>query len=216
MGSVAAPMADHRVFAAMYDRMTAAAEHAGLADRRRHLLARARGDVLEIGGGTGANLQHYPRTGIDRVVVVEPDAAMRRRLLTRVTTAPVQVEVHETGIEDAAFADGSFDTVVSTLVLCTVPDPQAALTRIRGLLRPGGSLLFLEHVAGLGMRLRLQRLVSPLWQRMLGGCHPDRDLVGAIRSAGFTIAECDRFDLPKVSRLVRPAAQGVAHPKAAA
>jgi SAM-dependent methyltransferase len=209
-------MADHRVLAAMYDRMTASAERAGLADRRRHLLARARGDVLEIGGGTGANLQHYPRAGIGRVVVVEPDGAMRRRLLTRVATAAVTVEVHETGIENAAFADGSFDTVVSTLVLCTVPDPHAALRRVGSLLRPGGSLLFLEHVAGTGLRLRLQRLVSPLWQRMVGGCHPDRDLVSAIRSAGFTIAECDRFDLPKVSRLVRPAVQGVAYVKAAA
>jgi SAM-dependent methyltransferase len=209
-------MADHRVFAAMYDRMTASVESAGLADRRRHLLARARGDVLEIGGGTGANLVHYPRTGVDRVVVVEPDGAMRRRLLKRVATATVPVEVHETGIEDAVFADGSFDTVVSTLVLCTVPDPHTALTRVRGLLRPGGSLLFLEHVAGIGLRLRLQRLASPLWQRLAGACHPDRDLVGAIRTAGFTIAECDRFELPKVSRLVRPAVQGVAHPKAAA
>lgn len=216
MGSVAAPMADHRVFAAMYDRMTAAAEHAGLGDRRRHLLARARGDVLEIGGGTGANLPHYPRTGVARVVVVEPDGAMRRRLLQRVAVAPVAVEVHETGIDDAPFADGSFDTVVSTLVLCTVPDPQAALGRIHRLLKPGGSLLFLEHVAGIGLRLHLQRLVSPLWQRMLGGCHPDRDLVSAIRDAGFTIAECDRFNLPKVSRLARPAVQGVAHVKAAA
>jgi len=215
MGSVLAPMADHRVFAAMYDRMTASAEHAGLADRRRRLLAGARGDVLEIGGGTGANLAHYPRAGVERVVVVEPDGAMRRRLLKRLAVAPVPVEVHETGIDDAPFADGSFDTVVSTLVLCTVPDPAAALDTVRRLLRPGGSLLFLEHVAGIGVRLRLQRLMSPLWQRLLGGCHPDRDIVGTIRAAGFTIAECDRFELPKVSRLARPAAQGVAYVRAA-
>jgi len=209
-------MADHRVFAALYDRMCAPAEHAGLADRRRRLLARAEGDVLEIGGGTGANLPHYPSAGVERVVVVEPDGAMRRRLLGRVASAPVPVEVHETGIDDAPFPDRSFDTVVSTLVLCTVPDPGRALARIRALLKPGGRLLFLEHVGGVGIKLRLQHLVSPMWQRLLGGCHPDRDLVGAIRSAGFTIAECDRFDLPKVSRLARGAAQGVAYPKAAA
>jgi SAM-dependent methyltransferase len=209
-------MADHRVFAAVYDRMCAPSEQAGLADRRRHLLTQARGDVLEIGGGTGANLTHYPVTGIGRVVVLEPDGAMRRRLLNRVATAVVPVEVHEAGIEDAAFADGSFDTVFSTLVLCTVPDPVAALQRVRALLRPDGRLLFLEHVAGLGLLRRAQQFASPLWQRLLGGCHPDRDTVSAIRQAGFTVGECERFSLPKVARLVRPGAQGVAYPKVAA
>ena len=209
-------MADHRVFAALYDRMMAASEQAGLADRRRHLLAHARGDVLEIGVGTGANLPHYPATGIGRVVVLEPDGAMRRRLLTRLAVAPVPVEVHEAGIDDATFADGSFDTVVATLVLCSVPDPAAALRRVHALLRPGGKLLFIEHVAGLGLLRRAQRVASPLWQRLLGGCHPDRDTVTAIRQAGFGIAECERLSLPKMARLVRPAVQGVAYPKAAA
>ena len=209
-------MADHRVLAAVYDRLCAASEQAGLADRRRRLLTQARGDVLEIGGGTGANLASYPRSGVRRVVVVEPDGAMRRRLATKVATSPVAVEVHDTGIEDAAFADESFDTVVSTFVLCSVPDLAAALGRIRRLLRPGGHLLFIEHVAGGGALRRVQHTVSPLWQRLLGGCHPDRDTVAAIRDAGFLIAECDRFDVPKAARVVRPAAQGVAYPKAAA
>jgi SAM-dependent methyltransferase len=216
MGSVLAPMANHPVFAAFYDRMCAPAERAGLADRRRRLLAGATGEVLEVGGGTGANLPHYPSDAVSRVVVVEPDAAMRRRLLGRLASAPVPVEVHETGIDDAVFPDRSFDTVVSTFVLCTVPDPATALARVRALLRPGGRLLFLEHVAGIGIRRRLQRLASPLRQRLVGGCHPDRDLVAAIRRAGFLIAECDRFELPKVARIARPAAQGVAYVRAAA
>jgi SAM-dependent methyltransferase len=209
-------MADHRVFAAVYDRMCAPSERAGLADRRRRLLTQARGDVLEIGAGTGANLPHYPTTGIGRIVVLEPDGAMRRHLLTRMAAAAVPVEVHEAGVEDAVFAQGSFDTVVSTLVLCTVADPAAVLRRVHALLRPEGRLLFLEHVAGLGLLRRAQRLAGPLWQRLLGGCHPDRDTVRAIRHAGFTIGECERFSLPKVARLARPAVQGVAYLRAAA
>jgi SAM-dependent methyltransferase len=209
-------MADHRVFAAVYDRMCAPSEHAGLADRRRRLLAKAQGVVLEVGGGTGANLPLYPSVGVSRVVVLEPDGAMRRRLHARVATATVPVEVVGAGIEDAPLADGSFDTVVSTLVLCTVTDPVAALHRMRALLRPDGRLLFLEHVAGAGLLGRAQHAARPVWQRLLGGCHPDRDTVGTIRTAGFVVGECDRFELPKMARLARPAAQGVAYPKVAA
>src|SRR5438105_1544554 len=135
-------MANHRLLAAVYDRFMAPVERAGLTDRRRSLLARARGRVLEVGGGTGVNLPLY--RDVVSVTVLEPDAHMRRRLLDRVVQATVPVEVHEAGIDDAPFADGSFDTVVTSLVLCSVPDLDGALARIRRWLAPDGRLLFLE------------------------------------------------------------------------
>src|SRR5580765_3956760 len=125
-------MPDHRIYAAMYDRLTHAAEEAGVARRRHQLLAAASGDVLEIGGGTGLNLPHYP-AGVS-LTVLEPDGAMRRRLLARAAALgpPASaVDVHPVSVESASFEPESFDTVVCTLVLCTVPSLAATLGRIR-------------------------------------------------------------------------------------
>lgn len=205
--------ADHALFAAVYDRVTAPAERAGLADRRRRLLADVTGRVLEVGGGTGLNLPHYPG-GLEQVVVVEPDAAMRERLLERVPAVASPVEVHETGIEDAPFADESFDTVVSTLSLCTVPDLDAALRTIRRVLRPDGRLLFLEHVRAPGLQGVAQRATAPVWTRVAAGCHPDRDIVTAMRSNGLAVTDLDRFRIRLAPNpLINFAVQGVARPQ---
>jgi len=201
-------MADHALFAAVYDRMQAPTEAAGLAAHRRRLLSSARGRVLEIGGGTGLNLAHYPAATVDSVLVLEPDGAMRRRLAPRVEAAPVPVEVRAAGIEDLRAEDGPFDTVVSTLVLCSVPDLADAIRRIEAVLDPAGEYLFLEHVAVPGFRGQLQRFVTPVWKHFAGGCHLDRDPVLAMADAGLAIVECDRFDLPVTSPLVRAAVRG--------
>lgn len=199
----------HAVFAAVYDRVTAPAERAGLADRRRRLLAGATGRVLEIGGGTGLNLPHYP-AGLE-VTVLEPDGAMRERLLARVPEVAATVEVHDAGIESAPFADGSFDTVVSTLTLCTVPDLDRALAQIHRLLAPGGRLLFIEHVLASGLRGLAQRASAPVWTRVAAGCHPDRDILGAMRANDLAITDCDRFRIRLVvNPLIGQAVQGVA------
>ena len=201
---------DHAVFAALYDRLVAPAERAGLGDRRQRLLAGARGRVLEIGGGTGLNLPHYP-TAIDGVTVLEPDGAMREQLLVRVPDAPAAVEVHDAGIERAPFVDGSFDTIVSTLTLCTVDDVDQALREIRRLLAPEGQLLFLEHVRVPGLQGLAQRATAPVWSRIAAGCHPDRDILGAMRTNGFAVTDCDRFRIRLfVNPLISWAAQGVA------
>jgi ubiquinone/menaquinone biosynthesis C-methylase UbiE len=190
--------------------VAAPAERAGLADRRRRLLAAASGRVLEVGGGTGANLAHYP-AGLDQVAVLEPDGAMRERLLQKVAAVTTPVEVHDAGIEEGTFPDASFDTVVSTLTLCSVPDLQRALASMRRLLKPGGRLLFIEHVRAPGLKGVAQRASAPVWTRMAAGCHPDRDILAAMRAQGFTVTDCDRFRIRMlVNPLVNTAVQGQA------
>ena len=203
---------EHVVFAAVYDRVTAPAERAGLADRRRRLLAGATGRVLEIGGGTGLNLPHYP-AGLD-VTVLEPDGAMRERLLARIPEASAAVVVHDAGIDDAPFDDGTFDTIVSTLTLCTVPDLDQALGQIVRLLAPGGRLLFMEHVLATGLQGLAQRASAPVWTRVAAGCRPDRDIRGAMRANGLAVTDCDRFRIRlTVNPLINQAVQGTATKK---
>jgi SAM-dependent methyltransferase len=203
----------HRLFAAAYDRLSAAAERTWLGPRRVALLAEARGVVLEIGAGTGANLGHYGG-GVERLVVTEPDPFMRARLERKAVHALVPVEVEVEVVEAAAerlpFADGTFDTVVATLVLCTVVEPAAALAEARRLLRPGGRLLFLEHVRGDGTAARWQDCLEPLWRRLGAGCHPNRDTVTAIQQAGFAIDRLDRFEPPVPFAALLPFVTGVA------
>ena len=185
------PVDSHPIHAFFYDPVMGLLDRAGLADRRRRLLAEARGEVVEVGGGTGRNLSYY--RDVDRVVVREPDAAKRARLLARVDAAAEPGEVPEVGIEDSGLPDGFADTVVASLVLCTVDSPAVALAEIRRLLKPDGRLLFLEHVASPGLRGRFQSLVTPVWSRTAGaGCHLDRPTLDSIRSAGFAITDCHR------------------------
>lgn len=200
-------MRAHPVFAAMYDRVMAPVEHGGLTERRRRLLSRATGRVLELGAGTGANLPWY--LAADAVTVLEPDGAMRHHLLDKVSHAAAPTEVHGEALP-TEFGDGSFDTVVTTLVLCTVPDPAETLAEIRRVLRPGGRFLFLEHIKGTGWTGRVQRGASPVWRHLAAGCHPDRDTVRAIGDAGFSIDDLERFRMPKAPVFVRPCVSGVA------
>ncbi len=182
--------------------------------RRRRLLEGARGAVLEIGGGTGANLSHY--RNVDRVIVAEPDPFMRKRLGQKLEDTRVPVEVSAAGAEALPFPDGSFDTVVSTLVLCTVPDQASALDEVRRVLRPGGRLLFIEHVRATGSMARWQDRIEPLWGRLLGGCHPNRDTVAAIEEAGFEIETFERFYPPAPLSGLTPHVQGSATVRLAA
>ncbi len=196
----------HPVFAALYDGLGGAAERGWMGRRRSRLLAGASGSVLEIGGGTGANLSHYRDAG--RVVVAEPDPHMRGRLRRKIGQARLPVEVSEASAEDLPFADGSFDAVVSTLVLCTVPDQGKALREVRRVLKPGGRLLFIEHVRGEGSVAGMQDRVLPLWRRLFAGCHPNRDTLGSIRAAGFEIGALDRFVPPGPFTGLVPHVQG--------
>ena len=205
----------HPVFAALYDPVGASAERRWMGARRRRLLAGARGAVLEIGGGTGTNLVHY--RDVDRVTIAEPDPFMRSRIGPKLEDARVPVEVSAAGAEALPFPDGSFDTVVSTLVLCTVPDQAVALDEVRRVLRPGGRLLFIEHVrAAAGPMARWQDRLEPLWRRLLGGCHPNRDTVAAIEEAGFEIETFESFYPPDPLSSLTPHVQGSATVRLAA
>lgn len=201
-------MPSHRFFAAAYDWLNAPAERGWLGKRRERLLASATGTVLEIGGGTGANLPHY--LDVERVILVEPDPFMRAKLYPKLQVARMPVEVVAAPAEALPYPDSTVDTVVSTFVLCTVADVVASLAEARRVLRPGGQLLFLEHVRGEGRAARWQDWLEPLWQRLAGGCHPNRATVAAVERAGFVIDELDRFCPPLPLATLMPMVQGTA------
>ena len=197
-----------RLLAALYDRLVAPSERAGLAERRRRLLGGARGRVLEVGAGTGLNVEHYPRE-VRELVLAEPDHAMRRRLEQRVVRAGRPAVVVEAAAERLPFPDASFDTVVATLVLCSVDEPPRALDELRRVLRPGGSLLFLEHVRAddPGLARWQERLARP-WRFVSGGCRCNQATVSLIEAGPFRLEHVERSELPKAPALTRPLAIG--------
>jgi ubiquinone/menaquinone biosynthesis C-methylase UbiE len=194
-----------RVFAAIYDRALAQTEAHGLADKRAALLAGARGDVLELGAGTGLNLPRYPRDGLGRLVLSEPDPHMARRLRARVAGERPGAEVVEADAAALPFADASFDTVVATLVMCTVDDPPRVLREVARVLRPRGRFLFLEHVRAHDARTaRWQDRIRPLWQRVGAGCRPNRDTLATLRASPLEVEEVRDDRMPRTVPLVRP------------
>jgi ubiquinone/menaquinone biosynthesis C-methylase UbiE len=201
-----------RLFARLYDRLFAACEREGLSDMRRRHLAPATGDVLEIGAGTGLNLQHYP-AAVTRLVLTEPEPAMADQLREKVGGDRREIEVHVAPGERLPFEDDSFDTVVGTLVLCTVPDTGTVLAEAARVLRPGGRYLFMEHVRaedGTGTARWQDRLERP-WMFVAGGCHPNRRTPGALEDSALTVLELQQGEMPKpAGPLVRPLIFGVA------
>jgi ubiquinone/menaquinone biosynthesis C-methylase UbiE len=194
--------------------MLAGTERAGLADLRAEVLSRASGRTLEIGGGTGLNLARYP-SEVESLTVTEPDPHMARRAREKVAAEPptFPVEVAEAGAERLPFGDDSFDTVVSTLVFCTVDDPEAAAAEVRRVLAPHGRMLLLEHVRDPdeGRLARWQDRLERPWGWVAAGCHPNRDTAATLRRAGFEL-ELVPDQLPKAPALVRPMVRGSASP----
>jgi ubiquinone/menaquinone biosynthesis C-methylase UbiE len=192
----------------LYDLLAGRAERAGLGERRRNLLADLEGDVVEIGSGTGASLPYYERAS--RVVAVEPDTSMAKRLPGRLQEAKVPVEVVSARAQTLPFPDQSFDAAVAAFVLCSVEDQSAVLAEARRILRPGGKLVLLEHVRGEGRVARWQDRLTPLHRKLAGNCHLNRDTRAAVAAAGFDTAGIERTELPGTHALVRPGVQGVA------
>lgn len=199
-----------RGFAAFYDSFIRSSEEAGLGEMRRQLLARAQGKTIDLGAGTGANLDLYP-DGVTELVLAEPGPHMAKRLRKHVLESGREAEVVEAPAEDLPFADGDFDTAVFTLVLCTVPDPPAALAEVARVLRPGGRLLFLEHVrAEEPSSARWQDRFERPWRFFGDGCHCNRDTLAAIEESALRVEAVERDLLPKAPPIVRPLVRGSA------
>jgi ubiquinone/menaquinone biosynthesis C-methylase UbiE len=206
-------VSEHPVFARFYDRLMASVEQGGLADMRRALLASASGRTLELGAGTGHNLPFYT-DAVAELVLAEPDPYMAKRLDARLSeegTRAREASVIAAPAEELPFDDGSFDTVVATLVFCTVQDPERAAAEARRVLVEGGVFLFLEHVRSSSRRLAWwqDRLQRP-WGFFSGGCHPNRSTDQLLAGAGFWIDHLERGTLPKVPPLARPLIRGAA------
>jgi ubiquinone/menaquinone biosynthesis C-methylase UbiE len=195
-----------RFSARIYDPVLRLGEHRGMRARRAALLADAHGRVLEIGAGTGLNLAHYPASA--ELTLTEPVAAMRARLQERVRAAGRRADVLDAEAESLPFSDGAFDVVVSTLVLCTVGDPHAALREIGRVLRPGGQLLFIEHVRAEGRaRAWWQDHLARPWAAFAAGCRCNRATTAMI-GHHFTDTTADRAAWRGMPGIVRPLTVG--------
>jgi ubiquinone/menaquinone biosynthesis C-methylase UbiE len=194
-----------------YDSFLALGERRGMAAQRAELLAQARGRVLEIGAGTGLNLPHYPQH-LDELVLTEPQSAMAAGLHKRIAGLARPVTVVEAGAQELPFPDASFDTVVSTLVLCTVPDADAAITEIRRVLKPGGRFLFIEHVLADGERLaRWQHRLAPAWKVFGDGCNCNRETIAMLES-GMRLGDTRVARWSGMPSIVHPLVVGEASP----
>jgi ubiquinone/menaquinone biosynthesis C-methylase UbiE len=187
----------HPVFARAFPAMSRALEAGGIAERRKDLLAGLAGQVIDVGAGTGPSFGHYP-AAVTQVLAVEPEPRLRAIATAAARAAPVPIRVTAGTARALPAADASYDAAVVSFVLCTVPDQHAALAEISRVLRPGGTLCFLEHVrANTAGLVRMQRaLEATVWPRLFGGCHLSRDTAAAIERAGFTITILEEFVFP--------------------
>ncbi len=173
---------------------------------RAHLLRVVAGIVVEVGAGTGTTFQHYG-AAVESVHAIEPDSELRTIAETAALKAEATITVSHGTAESLPVATNSCDWVVCSLVLCTVPDQQAALAEFARVLKPGGHLAFYEHVRSNRRAVaKVQDALAPVWSAIAGGCHPNRDTLAAIESAGFEVDTVDRFGFSP-----HPVAPAVAH-----
>ena len=183
-----------RPLAAVYDRLSADQERRWMGDARRRLLADLKGDVLEVGAGTGVNFQYYPPQA--RVTAIEPSPNFSKRAETRLAGAQANVDLRQADAQHLPFDDDSFDAAVATLVFCTIRDPMAALAEVHRVTKPGAPLLLIEHVRAQspGKRLILN-LWGPCHKILFVGCHLNRDTEESVRNAGFRVQEVRQIAL---------------------
>jgi SAM-dependent methyltransferase len=202
-----------RTFAVLYDPVLWVSERVGMRACRQELLGHARGRTVELGSGTGLNLPHYPND-LGELILTEPDAAMATRLERRLRRSGRSARVLSAPAERLPFDDSSVDTVVSTLVLCTVDAPDVALREIARVLRPDGQLLFIEHVRSESARLAAwqDRLAGP-WQRFAEGCRCNRATVELIAACDLEVDRLREGSWRGMPAIVRPLVTGRARPR---
>lgn len=199
-----------RLFAAGYDAFAGVAERAGLAERRHALLRQARGATLELGAGTGVNIEHYPPE-VTELVLSEPDKHMAKKLRRRLSESGRAAEAVEAPAERLPFEDQRFNTVVGTLVLCTIPDPAGALAETARVLKPGGRFLFLEHVRAESPRLaRWQDRLHTPWFYFGAGCNCNRPTLRTIEASPLKVESVEHTEMPKAVPIVKPMITGAA------
>jgi ubiquinone/menaquinone biosynthesis C-methylase UbiE len=188
-----------------------------LEELRAPTLTGARGEVLEIGFGTGLNLAHYPN-GVARVVTVDPMDALPERVRTRIESAPFPVEIHHLPADRRLpFDAGRFDCVTMTWTLCTIPEPLAALAEMRRVLKPSGQLLFIEHGRSDDPKIaRWQERWNPIQNVIACGCNVNRKIDALVEQGGFELRSLERFAAERMPRLFAEMYRGVAVPTQAA
>lgn len=182
--------------------------------QRQKVVPRARGKILEIGLGAGHNIPHYDHERVDRVIGIDPCETSWQLAQERVNAVPFDVEFLAGSAEDIPLDDDSVDSVLLTFALCTIPDPLAALSEAKRVMRPAGELVFCEHAQAPDESVqRWQARINPLWKRLAGGCNLNRDIVGLIRTAGFDINELEQMYLPNTPRIAGFNVWGTAIPR---
>ena len=200
------------LMASIYDNVMQKAEERCLHEWRMELLSPLSGDVLEIGCGTGINFDYYPHT-LHRLTLLEPDANMRKKLDEKISAKKrTNIELLDACAEKIPAADASYDVVVSTLVLCSVENPDKVLSEIHRVLRSQGKLVFIEHVAAMNNphRLRWQNRLEPIWKKVACGCHLTRNTETTIIRAGFAFDNISHQSIRGVPAIVRPSIKGIA------
>lgn len=212
-------MKGHKWFAATFDSLTARNERTFMKDIRPRIVNGASGRVLEIGAGTGNSLTYYHGRTFEELVLTEPDPYMMERLQRKLAVAEIEAKVVQAPAEELPFPDASFDTVLSVHVLCSVRNLPRAVAEVRRVLKPAGQFRFFDHVRSRNLVGALgQDLVQPIWSWLGAGCHPNRDIAGAVEAAGFSLAELERlYPWPAVQPMLicafaRPHVFGVAIP----
>jgi ubiquinone/menaquinone biosynthesis C-methylase UbiE len=204
-----------RLLAAAYDLVTAGVEEQVWGAQRRRLLQAARGKVVEVGAGTGANLAHYRGDQVSELVLVDPSAGMLERARRRTKDLRLDAQVLRHRAERLPLEDESSDTVVFTLALCTIPDPGVALREAKRVLRPDGRLLVFEHIRAPEPSLaRWQDRVTPVWKLLNGGCHPNRDTQATVEAAGFVFVSVHEWKERRMPlSIMQPTLLGEARPR---
>lgn len=183
-------------------------------DQRRRVVPQAEGVVLEIGIGSGLNLRHYDRAKLDRVIGVDPDQKMLVLARARAAELGIEADLYQASAEEMPLEANSVDTALVTYALCSIPRAGAALGEVRRVLRTGGRLLFCEHGrSNRASTAKWQDRLTPVWKRLSGGCHLNRDLAALIGDAGFEMLSLENFKLPYIPETVSFHYVGAARPR---